>query len=87
MFKRNQSAQPQSPCGLAFDHRNGQIVIAEYAADGGFDIYAAKKDGLGQFLFLVDPTLGQIERRFVLVLGRAFIHALEICERRNLFPA
>ena len=41
MFKRNQSAQPQSPCGLAFDHRNGQIVIAEYAADGGFDIYRA----------------------------------------------
>jgi Tfp pilus assembly protein PilN len=39
MFKRNQSAQPQSPCGLAFDHRNGQIVIAEYAANGGFDIY------------------------------------------------
>jgi hypothetical protein len=41
MFKRNQSAQPQSPCGLAFDHRNGQIVIAEYAASGGFDIYRA----------------------------------------------
>jgi Tfp pilus assembly protein PilN len=39
--KRNQSAQPQSPCGLAFDHRNGQIVIAEYAANGGFDIYRA----------------------------------------------
>ncbi len=41
MFKRNQSAQPQSPCGLAFDHRNGQVVIAEYAANGGFDIYRA----------------------------------------------
>ena len=40
-IKRNQSAQPQSPCGLAFDHRNGQIVIAEYAATGGFDIYRA----------------------------------------------
>jgi hypothetical protein len=39
--KRNQSAQPQSPCGLAFDHRNGQIVVAEYAANGGFDIYRA----------------------------------------------
>ncbi len=39
MFNRHQSAQPQSPCGLAFDHRNGQIVIAEYAANGGFDIY------------------------------------------------
>ncbi len=39
--KRNQSAQPQSPCGLAFDHRNGQIVIAEYATNGGFDIYRA----------------------------------------------
>ena len=39
--KRNQSAQSQSPCGLAIDHRNGQIVIAEYAANGGFDIYRA----------------------------------------------
>src|SRR6266481_6038833 len=41
MFNRHQSAQPQSPCGLAFDHRNGQIVIAEYAASGGYDIYRA----------------------------------------------
>src|SRR5215211_5823334 len=41
MFKRNHSEQLSSPCGLAFDDRNGQIVIAEYAAAGGFDIYKA----------------------------------------------
>lgn len=41
MFKSKQSAPPQSPCGLAFDDRNGDIVIAEYAAAGGFDIYRA----------------------------------------------
>ena len=39
--KRNQSVQPSSPCGFAFDDRNGQIVIAEYAANGGLDIYRA----------------------------------------------
>ena len=41
MFKRNHSLQLSSPCGLAFDDRNGQIVIAEYATAGGFDIYKA----------------------------------------------
>jgi Tfp pilus assembly protein PilN len=41
MFKRNNSVQLSSPCGLAFDDRNGQIIIAEYAAAGGFDIYRA----------------------------------------------
>src|SRR5215211_8720104 len=41
MFKRNNSVQLSSPCGLAFDDRNGQIIIAEYAAAGGFDIYKA----------------------------------------------
>lgn len=41
MFKRNHSAQLSSPIGLAFDDRNGQIVIAEYAPDGGFDIRRA----------------------------------------------
>jgi len=41
MFKRNNSAPLSSPCGLAFDDRNGQIIIAEYAAAGGFDIYRA----------------------------------------------
>ena len=35
---------------------------------------------------LVDPTVRQIERRFVVVLGRALIQAREIRERRNLFP-
>ena len=41
MFKRNHSAQLSSPTGLTFDDRNGQIVIAEYAPDGGFDIRRA----------------------------------------------
>jgi Tfp pilus assembly protein PilN len=40
MLKRN-PLQPTSPCGLAFDDRNGQIIIAEFAAAGGFDIYKA----------------------------------------------
>ena len=40
MFKRN-PIQPTSPCGLAFDDRDGQIIIAEFAAAGGFDIYKA----------------------------------------------
>jgi hypothetical protein len=39
--KRTQSSQPPSACGFAFDDRNGQIVIAEYAANGGLDIYRA----------------------------------------------
>jgi|GEM_PF-1720253 len=37
-FFRKQTA-PQNPCGLCIDPRNGQIVIAEFGADGGFDIY------------------------------------------------
>ncbi len=42
MFKRNNNSAPlSSPCGLTFDDRNGQIIIAEYAAAGGFDIYRA----------------------------------------------
>jgi len=41
MFKRNHPLQPSSPCGLAFDDRNGQIIIAEYASAGGFDIQKA----------------------------------------------
>lgn len=41
MFKRNHSTQLSSPIGLAFDDRNGQIVIAENAPDGGFDIRRA----------------------------------------------
>ena len=41
MFKRNHSEQSSSPCGLAFDDRNGQIIIAEYASSGGFDIHKA----------------------------------------------
>ena len=40
MFKRKQTTSA-SPCGLAFDDRNGQIVIAEYATNGGFDIRRA----------------------------------------------
>ncbi|MCA1579676.1 MAG: hypothetical protein LC794_20215 [Acidobacteria bacterium] len=41
MFKRNHAEQSSSPCGLAFDDRNGQIIIAEYASSGGFDIHKA----------------------------------------------
>ena len=41
MFKRNHPVQLSSPCGLAFDDRNGQIIVAEYAEDGGFDIHKA----------------------------------------------
>jgi Tfp pilus assembly protein PilN len=41
MLKRNHPLPPSSPCGLAFDDRNGQIIIAEFAAAGGFDIYKA----------------------------------------------
>lgn len=41
MFKRNHSEHSSSPCGLAFDDRNGQIIIAEYASSGGFDIHKA----------------------------------------------
>ena len=41
MFKPKKSAQPPSPCGLAFDDRNGEIVIAEHGSDGGFDIFRA----------------------------------------------
>lgn len=41
MFKRNYPLQPSSPCGIAFDDRNGQIIIAEFAAAGGFDICKA----------------------------------------------
>jgi Tfp pilus assembly protein PilN len=38
MFKRNHSVQLSSPYGLAFDDRNGLIVIAEYSPAGGFQI-------------------------------------------------
>jgi len=41
MFKRNHPLQPSSPCGLAFDDRNGQIIIAEFGSSGGFDIHKA----------------------------------------------
>ena len=41
MFKRNHPLQPSSPCGLAFDDRNGQIVVAEFSASGGFHIQKA----------------------------------------------
>lgn len=37
-FFRKQTT-PQNPCGLCIDPRNGQIVIAEFGADGGLDIY------------------------------------------------
>jgi hypothetical protein len=41
LSRRNKTSIPSSPCGLAFDDRNGQIVIAEYSPEGGFDIHRA----------------------------------------------
>jgi hypothetical protein len=41
MFSKRNQSRPASPCGFAFDDRNGQIVIAEYSDSGGFDIYRA----------------------------------------------
>jgi len=41
MFKRHHPIQPSSPCGLAFDDRNGQIIVAEFSASGGVHIQKA----------------------------------------------
>ena len=41
MFKRNHPLQPSSPCGIAFDDRNGQIIVAEFSASGGLHIQKA----------------------------------------------
>jgi len=38
MFKRHHPVQSSSPYGLAFDDRNGLIIIAEYSPAGGFHI-------------------------------------------------
>jgi len=41
MFKRHHPRQPSSPCGLTFNDRNGQIIVAEFSASGGFHIQKA----------------------------------------------
>ncbi len=54
MFKRNHPLQqPSSPCGIAFDDRNGQMIVAEFSASGG--------------LHIQKPIIG--ERRAVNLLG------------------
>ena len=41
MFKRIHPLQPSSSCGIAFDDRNGEIIVAEFSASGGFHIQKA----------------------------------------------
>lgn len=41
MFKRHHPQQPLSPCGVAFDDRNGQIIVADFSASGGLHIQKA----------------------------------------------
>ena len=36
------------------DRQGYQIELTPASGDGGFDIYAARKDGLGRFLYLVE---------------------------------
>ena len=43
LFRREQPVE-ESPCGLAFDEEKGEVVIAEYASDGGFDIHRVPAD-------------------------------------------
>src|SRR6266436_8689379 len=43
LFGQKQAAT-STPCGLAFDPNNREVVIAEHAADGGFDIYRVPID-------------------------------------------
>ena len=43
LFHREQPVE-ESPCGLAFDEEKNDVVIAEYASDGGFDIHRVPAD-------------------------------------------
>src|SRR5260370_20635486 len=43
LFHREQAVE-ESPCGLAFDEEKNDVVIAEYASDGGFDIHRVPAD-------------------------------------------
>jgi hypothetical protein len=43
LFRREQPVE-ESPCGLAFDEEKNDVVIAEYASDGGFDIHRVPAD-------------------------------------------
>ena len=72
MFKRNHPLQPSSPCGLAFDDRNGQFIIAQFAAAGGFDIY---RDVIGERRAV---NLLSNEIRTTLARGNAHTDALPL---------
>ncbi len=43
LFRREQPTE-ESPCGLAFDEEKNDVVIAEYAPDGGFEIHRVPAD-------------------------------------------
>lgn len=43
-FLRQPQTTTQRPTGLCIDERNAQVVIADYASDGGFDIHRAMID-------------------------------------------
>ncbi len=43
LFRREQPIE-ESPCGLAFDEEKNDVVIAEYASDGGFEIHRVPAD-------------------------------------------
>ncbi len=43
LFRREQPVE-ESPCGLAFYEEKNDVVIAEYAADGGFEIHRVPAD-------------------------------------------
>ncbi len=43
LFRHEQPVE-ESPCGLAFDEEKNDVVIAEYASDGGFDIHRVPAD-------------------------------------------
>src|SRR5207245_11015601 len=63
------------------DHRTAAVAANNVSI--GNEI---KFCGQIQLRFALDPTLGQIEGRQVIVFGSALIESSEIRKRRNLFP-
>ncbi len=43
-MKRNRKQSAQPPSGVCLDERNGNVVIADYAPDGGFEIHRVVVD-------------------------------------------
>src|SRR5436305_1921203 len=43
LFHRQEPVE-ESPCGIAFDEEKNEVVIAEYAADGAFEIHRLPAD-------------------------------------------